>query len=74
MDRDVSLSRSESLLSRPYRAVADADGVRRSGEPTQLPKSHSCFNRIDIPVYTSYEELEKKLSFAVENTIGFGLE
>ena len=48
--------------------------VDRSGEPTQLPKSHSCFNRIDIPVYTSYEELEKKLSFAVENTIGFGLE
>lgn len=37
-------------------------------------KAHTCFNRVDLPVYNSYEDLSSKLTLAVENTQGFGIE
>ncbi|OBZ75469.1 putative E3 ubiquitin-protein ligase hulA [Grifola frondosa] len=40
----------------------------------QLPKSHTCFNRIDLPPYKDYNTLEQKLTLAVEETVGFGQE
>jgi len=39
-----------------------------------LPKAHTCFNRIDIPAYDSYQLLNDKLSQAVEETCGFAVE
>uniref|UniRef100_G1NZR5 E3 ubiquitin-protein ligase n=1 Tax=Myotis lucifugus TaxID=59463 RepID=G1NZR5_MYOLU len=39
-----------------------------------LPKAHTCFNRIDIPPYESYEKLYEKLRIAVEETCGFAVE
>lgn len=39
-----------------------------------LPKAHTCFNRIDIPAYDSYQLLYDKLSQAVEETCGFAVE
>ncbi|KAL7979266.1 hypothetical protein Chor_015290, partial [Crotalus horridus] len=39
-----------------------------------LPKAHTCFNRIDIPPYESYEKLYEKLVTAVEETCGFAVE
>lgn len=39
-----------------------------------LPKAHTCFNRIDIPPYENYEKLYSKLSCAVEETCGFAVE
>lgn len=39
-----------------------------------LPKAHTCFNRIDIPAYDSYQLLFDKLSIAVEETCGFAVE
>uniref|UniRef100_W5MAZ4 E3 ubiquitin-protein ligase n=1 Tax=Lepisosteus oculatus TaxID=7918 RepID=W5MAZ4_LEPOC len=39
-----------------------------------LPKAHTCFNRIDIPPYESYEKLFEKLLTAVEETCGFAVE
>ncbi|KAE9406415.1 HECT-domain-containing protein [Gymnopus androsaceus JB14] len=56
-----------------------SDGPRRftiekSGDPSQLPKSHTCFNRIDLPPYKDYASLEHKLTLAVEETVGFGQE
>lgn len=39
-----------------------------------LPKAHTCFNRIDIPPYTSYEKLLEKLTQAIEETCGFAVE
>ncbi|RKP11287.1 hypothetical protein BJ684DRAFT_22161 [Piptocephalis cylindrospora] len=48
--------------------------IERSGELTQLPKSHTCFNRIDLPPYKSYDVLVNKLTLAVEETMGFGQE
>lgn len=39
-----------------------------------LPKSHTCFNRIDIPPYESYEKLHDKLTTAIEETMGFAMQ
>ena len=38
-----------------------------------LPESHTCFNRLDIPRYESFEELREKLVFAIRNTQGFNI-
>jgi len=43
--------------------------------PTEnLPKAHTCFNRIDIPPYQSYQKMYEKLTQAVEETCGFAVE
>jgi len=40
---------------------------------TSLPVAHTCFNRLDLPEYQSYEQLQAKLLFAVqEGAFGFG--
>ncbi|XP_015608168.1 E3 ubiquitin-protein ligase SMURF2 isoform X2 [Cephus cinctus] len=40
-----------------------------------LPKAHTCFNRIDIPQsYPSYQKMLDKLTQAVEETCGFAVE
>jgi len=62
-----------------FKDLQGSDGPRRftlekSGEVTQLPKSHTCFNRLDLPAYPSFDILESKLAFAIENTMGFGQE
>jgi E3 ubiquitin-protein ligase NEDD4 len=62
-----------------FKDLQGSDGPRRftiekSGDPSQLPKSHTCFNRIDLPPYKDYASLEHKLTLAVEETVGFGQE
>ncbi|KAI0811120.1 HECT-domain-containing protein [Irpex lacteus] len=54
-----------------FKDLQGSDGPRRftiekSGDPSQLPKSHTCFNRIDLPPYRDYATLEQKLTLAVE--------
>ncbi|KZS99827.1 HECT-domain-containing protein [Laetiporus sulphureus 93-53] len=54
-----------------FKDLQGSDGPRRftiekSGDPSQLPKSHTCFNRIDLPPYKDYATLEQKLTLAVE--------
>jgi len=39
-----------------------------------LPRAHTCFNRLDLPPYKSYEELCHKLRTAIEETEGFAME
>ncbi|BFZ03192.1 hypothetical protein BsWGS_06231 [Bradybaena similaris] len=39
-----------------------------------LPKAHTCFNRLDIPPYENFEKLLSKLTCAVEETCGFAVE
>lgn len=39
-----------------------------------LPKSHTCFNRIDLPPYENFEKLRDKLTQAIEETMGFSLQ
>ncbi|CAJ0893378.1 8369_t:CDS:10 [Entrophospora sp. SA101] len=62
-----------------FKDLQGSDGPRRftiekAGDITQLPKSHTCFNRIDLPPYKTYDALVAKLTLAVEETIGFGQE
>ncbi|KAF8334176.1 uncharacterized protein EI90DRAFT_3051375 [Cantharellus anzutake] len=62
-----------------FKDLQGSDGPRRftiekAGDPSQLPKSHTCFNRIDLPPYKDYNTLEHKLTLAVEETVGFGQE
>jgi E3 ubiquitin-protein ligase NEDD4 len=54
-----------------FKDLQGSDGPRRftidkSGDPSQLPRSHTCFNRIELPPYEDYESLEKKLTYAIE--------
>ncbi|TRY97411.1 hypothetical protein DNTS_016603 [Danionella cerebrum] len=48
--------------------------VEKVGKENWLPRSHTCFNRLDLPPYKSYEQLKEKLLFAIEETEGFGQE
>lgn len=62
-----------------FKDLQGSDGPRRftiekSGEINHLPKSHTCFNRIDLPPYPSPEVLENKLVLAIEEGMRFGNE
>jgi len=48
--------------------------IEKVGKDSWLPRSHTCFNRLDLPPYKSYEQLVEKLTFAIEETEGFGQE
>ena len=59
-----------------FKDLQGSDGPRRftiekSGDPSGLPRSHTCFNRLDLPPYEDYESLEQKLSFAIESVFFF---
>lgn len=45
--------------------------IQSWGDYKQLPRAHTCFNRLDLPMYRSYEELREKLLLAIENSEGF---
>ncbi|XP_043533419.1 E3 ubiquitin-protein ligase NEDD4a isoform X1 [Chiloscyllium plagiosum] len=45
--------------------------IEQWGTPEKLPRAHTCFNRLDLPPYESFEELREKLNLAIENTEGF---
>jgi hypothetical protein len=54
-----------------FKDLQGSDGLRRftiekSGDPSGLPRSHMCFNCLDLPPYEDYESLERKLDFAIE--------
>ncbi|KAB8303078.1 hypothetical protein EYC80_004531 [Monilinia laxa] len=62
-----------------FKDLQGSDGPRRftiekQGEANNLPKSHTCFNRLDLPQYKTLEQLQTKLTMAVEETMGFGQE
>jgi len=59
-----------------FKYLQGSDGPRhftieKAGNPEDLPKSHTCFNRIDLPPYTSFEQLKQKLTLAIEEGITF---
>ncbi|XP_029941507.1 E3 ubiquitin-protein ligase NEDD4-like isoform X12 [Salarias fasciatus] len=45
--------------------------IEQWGTPDKLPRAHTCFNRLDLPTYDSFEDLREKLLMAVENAQGF---
>ncbi|KAI2803976.1 WW domain containing E3 ubiquitin protein ligase 1 [Blomia tropicalis] len=48
--------------------------IEKVGKENWLPRSHTCFNRLDLPPYKSYSQLVEKLNFAIEETEGFSQE
>ena len=49
--------------------------IQRAGpDSPQLPTSHTCFNTLLLPEYDSYEKLEERLTRAILECEGFGLE
>ncbi|XP_044735914.1 E3 ubiquitin-protein ligase Nedd-4 isoform X6 [Chrysoperla carnea] len=45
--------------------------IERWGTPDNYPRAHTCFNRIDLPPYESYQQLRDKLIKAIEGSQGF---
>lgn len=48
--------------------------IEKVGKENWLPRSHTCFNRLDLPPYKSFEQLSQKLLFAINETEGFSQE
>uniref|UniRef100_A0A671P6E7 HECT-type E3 ubiquitin transferase n=1 Tax=Sinocyclocheilus anshuiensis TaxID=1608454 RepID=A0A671P6E7_9TELE len=63
-----------------FKALQGAAGPRLftihqiDASTNNLPKAHTCFNRIDIPPYEGYDKLYDKLLTAIEETCGFAVE
>ncbi|XP_054006040.1 E3 ubiquitin-protein ligase NEDD4 isoform X4 [Hylaeus anthracinus] len=45
--------------------------IEKWGTPDNYPRAHTCFNRIDLPPYESYQQLREKLIKAIEGSQGF---
>lgn len=45
--------------------------IEKWGTPDNYPRSHTCFNRLDLPPYESYQQLREKLIYAIEGSEGF---
>lgn len=45
-----------------------------SPEESVFPRAHTCFNRLELPLYTDKEELRKRVSEAMQLQNGFNLE
>jgi hypothetical protein len=62
-----------------FRALQGISGPQRFqihkayGAPERLPSAHTCFNQLDLPDYTSKEQLQERLLLAIhEGSEGFG--
>jgi len=47
--------------------------VRHGADSDRLPQSHTCFNHLMLPEYSSKDKLETMLLLAVNNAEGFGM-
>ncbi|XP_021948914.1 E3 ubiquitin-protein ligase NEDD4 [Folsomia candida] len=45
--------------------------IEKWGTPDNYPRAHTCFNRLDLPPYESYQQLKEKLIKAIEGSQGF---
>lgn len=60
-----------------FKDLQGSDGPRKFTievirERNMLPRSHTCFNRIDLPLYDDYETFVARLTTAIECSEGFG--
>nr|XP_027196818.1 E3 ubiquitin-protein ligase Nedd-4-like isoform X3 [Dermatophagoides pteronyssinus] len=46
--------------------------IEKWGNSQNLPRSHTCFNRLDLPCYESYTDLRDKLIKAIEGSETYG--
>ena len=48
--------------------------IHGQGAMGNLPKAHTCFNRLDLPRYPDYKHMKEALDFVANNEIlGFGI-
>ena len=64
------------MLCFVFQELQGSDGpkkflIEKTGEHRSLPRAHTCFNRLDLPEYRSYEELRSKIITAIEGSEGF---
>lgn len=51
------------------------DDPKKGGPLGNLPKAHTCFNRLDLPRYPSYNDMKVAMDYIAKNDIvGFGME
>ena len=70
------------LPAQGFKALQSSDGKYRQFNIQSVPKSesiypraHTCFNKLDLPLYTSQEELDAYLSLVVNmESTGFSME
>jgi hypothetical protein len=48
--------------------------VEQWGTVNDLPRAHTCFNRIDLPPYATMSQLKSKIELAINECAEFGLE
>ncbi len=48
--------------------------IERWGTVDALPRAHTCFNRLDLPAYPSFDILFEKILLAIEETSGFSIQ
>lgn len=70
---------TSSIPYEGFAALRGSNGPRKFcidkwGKPVSLPRAHTCFNRLDLPPYPSFEVLYEKLLLAVEESSTFGIE
>lgn len=70
---------TSSIPYEGFSALRGSNGPRRFcierwGTSEALPRAHTCFNRLDLPSYTSCEILFTKLLLAIEETNTFGIQ
>lgn len=71
---------SSRLPLQGFKALQGSQGPRMftihqvAVSTSNLPRAHTCFNRIDIPPYESYEKFIAKLNCAIDETEGFNFE
>ena len=59
-----------------FKALHDSGSpisIEYGGKSDRLPVAHTCTNTLDLPLYESEEELERKLTYAIQECNGFGI-
>jgi len=46
---------------------------KNGSDQSKLPTSHTCFNHLLLPAYTTREQCQRMLMLAIQNSKGFGL-
>jgi hypothetical protein len=75
------VSGSSSIPIECFGKLKGSDGkickftINGDSQITTFPRTHTCFNRIDLPIYKNKEDMQKYLIIALDvESIGFGIE
>ena len=54
----------------PAEGISLRVDFKNEEDPEHLPIAHTCFKSVEMPLYRSYEELERKFTIAIANSGG----